>query len=81
MQNTAKLLVDTVNQCGGVLGKSVNLIAADDRSEPQIGAEAITKLAEVNRVSAVIGGAGSATSAAAVDIAVRNQVVLTALVF
>jgi branched-chain amino acid transport system substrate-binding protein/neutral amino acid transport system substrate-binding protein len=76
MQNTAKLLVDTVNQCGGVLGKSVNLIAADDRSEPQIGAEAITKLAEVNRVSAVIGGAGSATSAAAVDIAVRNQVVM-----
>ncbi|MCY6494569.1 ABC transporter substrate-binding protein [Leptolyngbya sp. GGD] len=76
MQKTAKLLVDTVNQCEGVLGSPVTLVNADDQSEPQIGAEAMSRLVQVDRVSAVIGGAGSATSAASVDIAVRNQVVM-----
>jgi len=76
MQDSASLLIETVNACGGVMGKPVKLVAADDQSEPQVGAEAIAKLTEIDNVAGVIGGATSATSAAAVDIAVLNQVVM-----
>uniref|UniRef100_A0A832H1C3 Amino acid ABC transporter substrate-binding protein n=1 Tax=Oscillatoriales cyanobacterium SpSt-402 TaxID=2282168 RepID=A0A832H1C3_9CYAN len=76
MQDSARLLVDTVNQCGGVLGQSVELIAEDDQTEPAAGASAMTKLAEVDRVAGVVGAASSAVSSAAVDIAVRNQIVM-----
>lgn len=76
MQNTAELVVKTVNGCGGVLGQPVVLIAEDDQTEPATGASAMTKLAEVDRVAGVVGAASSAVSSAAVDIAVRNQVVM-----
>jgi branched-chain amino acid transport system substrate-binding protein/neutral amino acid transport system substrate-binding protein len=75
MQDSANLLVETVNDCGGVMGQPVQLVAEDDQTQPAAGANGMTKLAEVDQVGAVIGAAGSAVSAAAVDIAVRNQVV------
>ncbi|MBF2001734.1 MAG: ABC transporter substrate-binding protein [Synechococcales cyanobacterium M58_A2018_015] len=75
MQDSASLLVDTINGCGGVLGQPVQLISEDDQTDPAAGAAGMTKLAEVDRVAGVVGAAGSAVSSAAVDIAVRNQVV------
>jgi branched-chain amino acid transport system substrate-binding protein/neutral amino acid transport system substrate-binding protein len=76
MHDSARLLVDTVNQCGGVLAKPVTLVAEDDQTEPAAGSAAMTKLAEVDRVAGVVGAASSAVSSAAVEIAVRNQVVM-----
>ncbi|MGI0485291.1 ABC transporter substrate-binding protein [Pantanalinema rosaneae CENA516] len=76
MQNSARLLVDTVNGCGGVLGQPVTLFAADDQTEPSMGVTAMTKLTEVDRVAGVVGAASSAVSSAAVNIAVRNQTIL-----
>ncbi|XWK90825.1 MAG: ABC transporter substrate-binding protein [Phormidium sp.] len=75
MQDSANLLVKTVNECGGVLGQPVQLISENDQTNPAAGAAAMTKLAEVNRVGGVVGAAGTSISSAAVDIAVRNQVV------
>ncbi|HEY9624357.1 MAG TPA: ABC transporter substrate-binding protein [Crinalium sp.] len=75
MQDSVDLLVQTVNACGGALGKPVTLISEDDQTDPAAGASGMTKLAEVDRVAGVVGAAGSAVSSAAVDIAVRNQVV------
>jgi branched-chain amino acid transport system substrate-binding protein/neutral amino acid transport system substrate-binding protein len=74
MQDTAQMLVDTVNTCGGVLGQSVELVSEDDQTDPAAGAAGMTKLAEVDGVAGVVGAAGSAVSSAAVDIAVRNKV-------
>lgn len=76
MQSGAELLVKTVNGCGGVLGQPVVLINEDDQTEPAAGASAMTKLAEVDRVAGVVGAASSAVASAAVDIAVRNQVMM-----
>ncbi|HIK23394.1 MAG TPA: ABC transporter substrate-binding protein [Thermosynechococcus sp. M3746_W2019_013] len=70
------LLVETVNACGGVNGQSVTLIAADDQSNPASGAEAMTKLVEIDRVAGVVGSFGSSVSNAAADIATRGQVML-----
>lgn len=76
MQNAASLLVKTVNNCGGVLGKSVVLVAEDDQTDPAAGTSAMTKLAEVDRVAGVVGASSSAVSSAALSIAVRNQTVM-----
>jgi len=75
MQDSVSLLVDTANACGGVMGQPIELISEDDQTDPAAGAAGMTKLAEVDQVGGVVGAAGSAVSSAAVDIAVRNQVV------
>ncbi len=76
MQNSARLLVDTVNACGGILGQPVEMLSQDDQTEPAAAAAAMTQLAEVNRVAGVVGGVSSATASAEVGIAVRNRVIL-----
>ncbi len=57
------------------MGQPVQLVSEDDQTDPAAGASGMTKLAEVDRVGAVVGAAASSVSSAAVDIAVRNQVV------
>jgi neutral amino acid transport system substrate-binding protein len=76
MQDAASLLVKTVNDCGGVNGQPVTLVSEDDQTQPSVGVSAMTKLVDVDRVAGVVGAAGSAVSGAAVDIAVRGQVVM-----
>ena len=70
------LAVETINACGGVNDKSVALINEDSQTDPTAGSAAITKLAEVDKVAGVIGAFASSVSSAAVDVAVRNQVML-----
>lgn len=74
--NAVGLLITTVNGCGGINGEPVTLISQDDQTEPSAGAEAMTRLAEVDKVAGVVGSFPSSVSSAAVDIAVRNRVVL-----
>lgn len=75
MQDSVSFLVETVNACGGALGQPVTLISEDDQTDPAAGASGMTKLAEVDQVAGVIGAAASSVSSAAVDIAVRNEVI------
>ncbi|MBW4518148.1 MAG: ABC transporter substrate-binding protein [Scytolyngbya sp. HA4215-MV1] len=76
MLGAAPLLVETVNKCGGVNGKPVTLVSADDQTDPTVGAEAMTKLTEVDKVAGVVGSFASSVSAAAIPIAIRNKVML-----
>ncbi len=76
MVRAVPILVDTVNACGGVNGEPVSLISVDDQTDPKAGAEGMTKLAEVDKVAGVVGSFASSVSSAAVDIAVRNKVML-----
>lgn len=75
MQDTVKLLIETVNGCGGIAGQAVQLFSEDDQSNPKTGKSSIKHLIERDRVNAVIGAIGSEVSNATVDIAVKNQVV------
>ncbi len=71
------LLVETVNQCGGVNGQPVTLVPnTDDQTDPTAGADGMTKLAEVDKVAGVVGSFASSVSSAAAPIAVRNKVML-----
>jgi neutral amino acid transport system substrate-binding protein len=71
-----QLAVDTINECGGVNEAQVSLISEDDQTDPSAGSSAMTKLAEVDRVAGVVGSFASSVSGAAVDVAVRNKVMM-----
>ncbi len=71
------MLVETVNQCGGVNGAPVTLVPnTDDQTDPTAGADGMTKLAEVDKVAGVVGSFASSVSSAAAPIAARNKVML-----
>ncbi|MCG9891212.1 MAG: ABC transporter substrate-binding protein [Thermosynechococcaceae cyanobacterium MS004] len=76
MIDAVPLLVETVNQCGGVNGAPVTLIAEDDQTDPTAGNAAMTKLTEVDKVAGVVGSFASSVSQSAVDVGVRNKVIL-----
>jgi ABC-type branched-subunit amino acid transport system substrate-binding protein len=76
MQDTARLAIDTANACGGVLGQPVDLVAADDQTDPAAAVAATTKLLESDRVAALVGGASSSVASATIGLAVRHQAVM-----
>jgi neutral amino acid transport system substrate-binding protein len=77
MLDAVPLLVETVNKCGGVNGNPVTVVPnADDQTNPEAGVEAMTRLAEVEKVAGVVGSFASSVSTAALPVAVRNKVML-----
>jgi neutral amino acid transport system substrate-binding protein len=77
MLDAVPLLVEKVNSCGGVNGAPVTLVPnADDQTNPEAGLEAMTRLAEVEKVAGVVGSFASSVSTAALPVAVRNKVML-----
>jgi len=76
MIKSIDFLVETVNKCGGVMGKPIAYFKEDDRTDPPAGAEAMTKLVKVDNVGAVIGSFASSVSTAALAIAVPNKVTM-----
>lgn len=76
MPIAVKLAIDTVNGCGGVNENPVTLITEDSQTDPTVGSTAMTKLAELDKVAGVVGAFASSVSSAAVEVAVRNKVML-----
>ena len=76
MPVAVKLAVDVINACNGVNDSPVALVTEDSQTDPSAGITAMTKLTEVDKVAGVVGAFASSVSGAAVDIAVRNQVML-----
>ncbi len=70
------LLVDTVNACGGVNGAPVELVKADDQTDPAAGTEAMNRLVTVEKVAGVVGSFGSSVSMAGATVAARNKVMM-----
>jgi len=75
MEDAAKLAIKDVNENGGVLGAKIKLINEDSRTSETAAADAMNKLVKVDKVPAVIGGAGSGISMAMISIAINNEVV------
>ncbi len=71
-----KLAFKQVNESGGVLGKKINLVLADNKSEPAEAANATTKLITQDKVSLVMGPIVSSNVLATVKIAEDNKVVV-----
>jgi branched-chain amino acid transport system substrate-binding protein len=69
-----ELAVDEINKSGGVLGKQIELVKADNKSETTESANVATKLATRDKVVAILGPATSGNTKAAAPIAVQNKV-------
>ena len=72
--NGAKLALKEVNATGGVLGKKITLVVADNKSEPSESTNAITKLITQDKVVAVLGAVTSSNTLAASPVAHANKV-------
>ena len=65
---------DEINKKGGIHGRKLKLISADDGYEPEKSIVATKKLIEEDKVFALIGPVGTPTSAAAQPIAMAAKV-------
>ena len=72
--NCAQLATDEINADGGVMGRDVRLVVADDATDPGVGALAMRRLCRVSDMAAVIGMHSSATYAATSPMAIANGI-------
>jgi len=74
--NGIKLAFKEANANGGVLGKQLTLVTADNKSEPSEAANAITKLITQDKVKVVLGPVASSNVMATTQIAQDNKIPL-----
>ena len=72
--NGVKLALKEVNATGGVIGKKITLVVADNKSEPSESTNAITKLITQDKVVAVVGAVTSSATLAASPVAHANKI-------
>ncbi|GAW32444.1 ABC transporter substrate-binding protein [Carboxydocella sp. JDF658] len=74
--NGIKLALEEFNQAGGVNGKKIELITADNKSDAAEATNAMTKLVTQDKVVAVMGPVASSNVLAAEPVATQNQIPL-----
>lgn len=72
--NGAKMAIKEANAKGGVLGKQIKAVVADNKSEPSEAANAMTKLATQDKVVAITGMFASSNAIAASSVAESAKV-------
>lgn len=72
--NGIKLAFEEVNKNGGVLGKQIELVTADNKSDASESTLAATKLVTQDKVVALLGPVTSTNSLAAVPVAQDNKI-------
>ncbi|AFM43537.1 amino acid/amide ABC transporter substrate-binding protein, HAAT family [Desulfosporosinus acidiphilus SJ4] len=74
--NAVNLAFEDQNKKGGVLGKQIQFITADNKSDAGESTSAITKLITQDNVVAVLGAVTSSNTKAAVPVATDNKIPL-----
>jgi branched-chain amino acid transport system substrate-binding protein len=69
-----KLAVDELNAAGGVLGKKVKVVTLDTRGDSTEAANAVSRLIDVEKATAIIGEVASSLSLAGGRVAQRAKV-------
>jgi branched-chain amino acid transport system substrate-binding protein len=70
-----QMAVDRINKEGGILGRKVDLIPADDQSKPDIGRRAVEKLVTEDQIDAHVGGYLSNICLACMPVFADHQIV------
>jgi branched-chain amino acid transport system substrate-binding protein len=70
-----QMAVDRINKAGGILGRPVELIVADDESKPDTGRRAVEKLVTEDNIDVHVGGYLSNICLACVPVFVEHKVV------
>lgn len=76
-EEAAKAAVALINAAGGVLGRPLELVVADDETQPTAGVAAARKLIDVDKVVSIGGVWSSAVALAVKPIAIEKGVLLT----
>jgi branched-chain amino acid transport system substrate-binding protein len=74
IRDGAMLAIEKANREGGVLGRKLELVVEDMRSEPQQAVSVVNKLIISDKVSMLLAGGVSAGNSAAAPIAARYKV-------
>jgi branched-chain amino acid transport system substrate-binding protein len=74
MHAGAKIYFDTVNQQGGIFGRKIEILTADDKYEPPLAVENTKRLIHNDKVFALFGYVGTPTSNAALPIFTGERV-------
>lgn len=72
--NGVQLAIKEANAAGGVLGKQIKLIVADNKSEPSEATNAATKLITQDKVSLIIGPVTSSSMLATLQVGQDNKI-------
>ena len=72
--NCAQLAVEEINADGGMMGRAVRLVVADDSTDPGVGALAMRRLCRTPGLAAVVGMHSSATYAVTAPMAVAEGI-------
>lgn len=72
--NGVNLAFKQANAAGGVLGKQLTMITADNKSEPSEATNAMTKLINQDKVVAVLGPVASSNVLAALQVGQDNKI-------
>ena len=72
--NCAQLAVEEINADGGMMGRTVRLVVADDSTDPGTGAIAMRRLCRTPGLAAVVGMHSSATYAVTAPMAVAEGI-------
>jgi branched-chain amino acid transport system substrate-binding protein len=75
-RNMVAMAAEEINKNGGVSGKRLEFVYEDAKCNGRDGANAMQKLAQVEKVQVVIGGFCSSESLAAVPIAEKGKILL-----
>lgn len=73
-----KLAIDEVNDAGGIDGKKIEIVTADNKSEASEAVNAATKLISDDKVSVIIGPAVTANVIAESQVATDNKIPIIA---
>ena len=69
-----RMAIDEANAKGGVLGKKIKLMTLDDRGDSAEAANAVSRLIDVEKVSALLGEVSSSLSLAGGRVAQRRKI-------
>jgi branched-chain amino acid transport system substrate-binding protein len=78
IQNAIELAREEINKVGGINGKRLEVIYEDDQADAKIGASAMQKLVDVDKVPVVLGSWASGVVLATAPIAEKAKVVVMA---
>ena len=72
-KRAADLAVDEINASGGILGKKVELVYRDTKSNPKVATANAVELFDKDGVPMILGGASSAVAIATGDVALHKN--------
>ncbi len=74
VRNSVQMAIDEANEAGGVNGRTIRLVAKDDRYDPQMAANEVRELVAQERVFAILSPLGTPTAHAAANHATDKEV-------